>query len=165
MKYKIMSMTEEIARQIAAWKYDGEYAVYNTPPYEVLKEEQYAITNPHFKDNYLCFIDQNNQFVGYINLTPKIDQTIVIGIGLAPHACGRGLGYELLTLGVTIAQERYPNQLLTLYVRDWNRRAIKCYLRAGFKEVKTETIEAHNGEMMPFVFMTYIEANEQQVTN
>jgi TRAP-type C4-dicarboxylate transport system substrate-binding protein len=60
MNYKVTNMCDEYAKQIAQWQYDGEYAEYNTLSYEQMKEKGSGIVNPAKRDNYLCFVDDND---------------------------------------------------------------------------------------------------------
>ena len=50
-------MTEEDKRKICAWKYPGEYAIYNLPSYEEMRERKIGFLNPKTENNYLAFLD------------------------------------------------------------------------------------------------------------
>ena len=38
-------LTEKDKRQICAWQYEGEYAIYNLPPYEEMRAKQIGFMN------------------------------------------------------------------------------------------------------------------------
>ena len=38
MKLTYHTITDDEGREVCGWKYDGEYACYNQPPYEMLKK-------------------------------------------------------------------------------------------------------------------------------
>lgn len=156
MKYNITSMNEDIAKEISNWKYEGEYGIYNTESFEEMKKKQMSLVNPEKSKNYMCFFDSvNNNLIAYINILKKDNEDIFIGIGLKPDFCGKGLGAEILNMGIEEAISRYPNNQIVLQVRSWNQRAIKCYVKSGFCIEKTETILDHNGNETEFVFMKY----------
>ena len=50
-------LTDDDKRHIWAWKYDGEYEIYNLPPYEEMKAQQIGFREPKSEQNYLAFAD------------------------------------------------------------------------------------------------------------
>lgn len=78
--------TEDEKRIICEWKYDGEYAIYNSIPYEKQVETQRGFANP--KNNFYSFCD-GATLVGYINLIEK-DSEVIFGIGVNPAYCNQG---------------------------------------------------------------------------
>ncbi len=155
MDYIIKNMDEYILKEIISWKYEGIYSEYNMHSYEKLKERGSSITKPQNKKNYLCYF-KNEELIAYTNVTKKENGELFLGIGLAPKYCGKGLGNEILMHSIKEAKTIYPGTKITLQVRSWNKRAIRCYQKAGFKYLKTETIKDHNGNQTEFVFMEYI---------
>jgi ribosomal protein S18 acetylase RimI-like enzyme len=148
-------MTEEYAREISYWRYKGEYAVYNTPSYEEMIQKNSGLVNPDKKENYHCFINEDGKLIAYLNLLKRDNNTIFLGIGLAPEFCGKGIGKEILKEGIKIAEVKYRDCSIELQVRSWNKRAVKCYKSAGFVITKTETIKDHDGNDTEFTFMKY----------
>lgn len=120
-------LTEAHKREICSWKYQGEYAVYNLPPFETLKEQQSGFMNPEREKDYIGF-SVNNTLVGYVNLREKPDG-IFVGIGVHPDYCNQGLGRQILRMVADLC----PDHQLFLIVRTWNQRAIECYRHAGFQ--------------------------------
>lgn len=154
MTFKKDCMKEKYLKAIIAWKYDKPYEEYNMEAYEELKKRNAAILNPEKKNNYVCYLDNDN-LMAYTNITKREDGTIFLGIGLAPQYCGKGLGQEILLDSIQEIQKRYADYKILLQVRAWNKRAIKCYLNAGFTITKTEIVKDHNGIDTEFVFMKY----------
>lgn len=154
--YKIVEMNREIGQEITTWRYEGEYEVYNLEEYKVLEEKGSGITKPERWKNYLCFYDeQTNELIAYINIMQKPSGDVFIGIGIKPVYCGKGKGKELLAYGITRAIERYPDNKIALEVRSWNKRAIKCYIKAGFEIVEEVSKVDHYGNMAEFTMMEY----------
>ena len=131
MELTYRSLTEADKRAICAWRYGGDYAIYELPPYETLEQEKREFMDPAAEKHYLGFF-HGDMLVGYVNLRERGDQALV-GVGVAPDLCGRGYGQAILEQVFRLSQERYPGKPLCLEVRVWNRRAIRCYHRAGFR--------------------------------
>ena len=123
-------LTEQDKKEICSWKYDGKYAIYNLPPYEEMKKLEAGFMNPMREKNYRAFLI-DDILIGYINLAEK-ENGIFLGIGVHPDFCGKGYGKKILKDTCQIAEELYPDKLLYLEVRIWNKRAIKCYEQVGF---------------------------------
>lgn len=148
------SMTNEYAKEIQSWVYDGEYAVYNMPSYDEMIAKNYALVNPQKANNFLCY-KINNELVAFVKLNLKENNVVYLGIGLKPNLTGKGLGKKVLMAGIEQTLLRYPNSKLMLEVRSWNKRAVNCYKAVGFKEVETKTITDHFGNIAEFVIMEY----------
>lgn len=125
------NLTDDDKRQICAWKYDGEYEIYNLPSYEEMKAQQIGFMNPTSEQNYLAFAD-GATLVGFVNILEEATE-VFIGIGANPELCNRHYGREMLALAYDISKSRYPDKPLYLEVRTWNTRAVTCYQRAGFQ--------------------------------
>lgn len=123
-------LTEQDKKEICSWKYDGKYAIYNLPSYEEMKKLEAGFMNPLNEKNYRAFFI-DDILIGYINLAEK-ENDIFLGIGVHPDFCGKGYGKKILKDTCQIAEELYPDKLLYLEVRIWNKRAIKCYEQVGF---------------------------------
>lgn len=133
MELTYRPLREADKRAICAWRYGGDCAIYELPPYETLKQEKREFMDPAAEKHYLGFF-HGDMLVGYVNLREREGQTLV-GVGVAPDLCGRGYGQAILEQVFRLSQERYPGKSLCLEVRVWNRRAIRCYHRAGFRIV------------------------------
>ena len=46
------NLSEDAKRQICAWKYGGEYDLYNLPAYEEMQVRQIGFMNPKSEKNY-----------------------------------------------------------------------------------------------------------------
>ena len=125
-------MKEEYAKQIIDWNYEGEYTVYNLPSYEECKNKSYSITRKDKKDNYTVYII-DGEVVFYSNMKLMDNNKIYIGVGLKPKYCGKGLGNYFIEDSINNIKNKYPNSILFLEVRSFNKRAIKAYEKIGFK--------------------------------
>ena len=121
--------TEEEKYRITAWKYDGDYAVYNSTPYAQQKQTGFGFANP--KNHFYSFYD-GADLVGFINLYEEPTE-VFFGIGAAPEHCGKGYGQQMTRIACSICRSLFPGKPMYLEVRAWNRRAVQCYEKAGFR--------------------------------
>ena len=47
------NLSEDAKRQICAWKYGGEYELYNLPAYEEMQVRQIGFMNPKSEKSYI----------------------------------------------------------------------------------------------------------------
>lgn len=144
-------MSAEAAKQICSWKYAPPYNVYDYMNYEEAVKKQSAILRSENENNYLCFWN-NETLVAYTSIILK-DDKVCVGIGIAPQFCGMGLGNVYLNQTVIEIKKKYPLKEIWVQVRSWNKRAIKCYKKCGFKESYKKTINDRFGNYEDFVFM------------
>ena len=114
---------------ICGWKYDGEYAVYNNLPYEEQIKHHRGFGDP--KNNYYSFCE-GTKLIAYINLIEK-EREVFFGIGVAPEYCDQGYGTQICKFARIISKKLYPGKPVYLEVRTWNKRAVRCYEKAGFR--------------------------------
>ena len=122
------AMTEDEKYVIADWRYTGDYALYNTRPYEEDRKKGVGFAHPGFIG--FSFYERD-ALIGFTCLYEE-DREIMIGIGVAPEYCGRGYGREMLETTCGLSETMFPGKPLYLEVRTWNARAVRCYEKAGF---------------------------------
>ena len=155
-EYRIHPMTTEYARKIAAWTYDGAYAVYSFQPDRETIEEL-------MNGDYLYCTGKDDQLAGYFcfGASAKIPATetasypdgfLDIGLGMNPRLCGQGRGAAFLAAGMAYARNAFPPAPLRLTVAAFNKRAICVYRKLGFEISATLT---HRNSRNPFYLMIY----------
>ena len=126
MKFLIVNdMNDNYAKQICAWRYSGEYSIYNLPSFEEAKREKYSICNPQKRREFFCFLDSDNNVVAYSRFVQK-SEGFVMGIGISPKLTGQGLGSKIILQSIEKLKEKFAKANVVLQVRSWNKRAIKC---------------------------------------
>lgn len=151
-------MNDEDKQTICSWSYPNEYEIYNMPSYQTMKENQSFFLNPLNEDHYNAYLN-GDELVGFTNIVEE-DHEVFIGIGVKPDVCGKGYGQEILKLTIQKCKNLYGNKPLYLEVRTWNKRAVNCYLKAGFVIDGDEIIQTtHIGEGR-FYRMIYKHRNE-----
>lgn len=133
--YDVVPFTENDAREVCKWKYEGEYSVYNYPEWDECVKRQIAFTDEAIRKNEYYKVLKSGQMLGYFRLE-KTDQAIELSVGIQPDKCGGGNGDMLINLALAKISELYSGEKIILTVRPFNKRAIRVYEKAGFKVVK-----------------------------
>lgn len=133
MNLRLEILTEDHARKICNWKYEGIYSIYNFPDWDTLKKQRWGITiEEKRKNEFTALIDEGDNLCGYIKFIEN-KNFVLVGLGLKPSSCGQGLGDILMELLKNECKKRYGNKKIALEVRSFNKRAIKCYEKAGYE--------------------------------
>lgn len=133
--FSVEKLTEEKAREICAWRYEGEYSVYNLPEWEECAKLGWSITDGEKRKTEYFAVHTEGQFLGYFHVMNRED-SIELGVGIKPELCGKHYGQQLMHLALGKIEELYPGLPVKLTVRPFNKRAIKCYESVGFKIVE-----------------------------
>ena len=147
----IAPMTPEHAREIAAWAYPGEYALYDFSP-----EEEAELLN----GEYYCALDEGGALVGFFcyGASARIPadgdayarDALDFGLGMRPDLCGLGGGAAFVRAGLAYAREALGVDRFRLAVASFNQRAARAYEKAGFRRVSAVR---HLGTGMEFWMM------------
>jgi ribosomal-protein-alanine N-acetyltransferase len=155
MEFIFKPMSEADAKIIRTWRYEDPYATYSfstddpgglaemldpRSPYYSVRDEQ---------ENIIGFVNFGTSALVWHSEVPSIyidEQTVAIGLGMRPDLTGKGLGQAFVDAGLAFAREHFHPQQFLLLVYSWNARAIRVYERAGFKTVRTITIQNIHGE-------------------
>lgn len=133
--YRVESMNLQQAKEISEWEYPSPYDVYNYPAWNVMEENKWAITLPERRKQEFRIISYAGEIVAYFRLfDPRSDGKYYLGLGLLPKFCGTGKGAAIMEQILAYARKRELEKLY-LEVRNFNKRAIHCYQKAGFVEV------------------------------
>ena len=160
MQIAIGPMTEEAARAVLAWRYEGLYAFYDADPQdlhdglrEMLDGSYYAATDEQGAlVGFFCFGMPAQVPSGHL-YDLYADEALDIGLGMRPDLTGRGLGRGFLTAGLDFARQRFPPATFRLAVAAFNQRAIRLYEKVGFQAVTTFVSPTRNGDAS-FLLMT-----------
>lgn len=144
MNLKPVKFTEELAKEITTWRYEGEYEIYNLPSWDEIVKKQISLCKKEKRENFIGYLNEENNLIGFVNLVDEGD-SVFLGIGVKPEYCGAGIGKQIIKMTLDECSKRYENKPIILEVRSWNKRAIKCYESQGFKIVKTKKQETYAG--------------------
>ncbi len=129
--------TEEEKYEICDWRYEGEYAVYNNPPYEDQLKDNRGFADP--ENCFYSFYD-GDVLEGFINLLEE-EREVFLGIGVAPDCCDKGYGQQMCRMACDLSKQIFAGKPIYLEVRTWNTRAVRCYEKAGFRIVGDPIIQ------------------------
>lgn len=130
MDIRFQHFTEENAKELCTWKYENEYAVYNFPSWNIVKEQKWGIADEQMRNREFYAVYEKNEYIGFVRFM-KNNNYYLVSLGLKPSYCGRGYGKSLMNLIKSSAQKNTMKKL-RLEVRSFNKRAICCYEKSGF---------------------------------
>lgn len=151
--YKVGILTEEMAKEICTWKYEGEYSVYNFSDWEEVVRNGWGLAVKEERENEFIGISKDDELIafGRIHLENGVS---ILGVGLKPVLCGHGYGKDIMKVLIDESKVRYPGARIGLEVRPFNERAIRCYEAAGF-EIKYKHIRSTDTGDAEFYYMEY----------
>lgn len=142
----IRPLSADHAAQLCGWSYEPPYQLYNWPRWEDMIKDGIEFGDPFLREQqYAAVVDQAEELVGFAQFFPLVG-TIRLGMGLRPDLCGQGLGSRLARLLAEEALRRRPDDEVDLEVLSWNVRAVRAYVRAGFRLTDTYTRLVHGTE-------------------
>jgi len=149
MKLTIRPMQQSDAECIAHWHYEGPYAFYDMASDE---DDLAELLDPQRRENaYYAAVDAGGNLVGFYCFSCD-GSTVELGLGLRPDLTGHGLGLSFLEAGLAFARQRFSPKTFRLSVAAFNQRAIKVYLKAGFKPIRRYE-QRTNGGVFDFLEM------------
>jgi diamine N-acetyltransferase len=133
---------DDIDKRLAWMKYpDPLYFHYNPPNFgQKEKEEWYFKTKYDPNMIYLAIDNYRDQLVGFISFY-KIDRSAKsawMGIFFGYEFTDRGYGTDALLTLAKYFFEEIKFEKMFLDVASHNKRAIRCYLKCGFKFIRTK---------------------------
>ncbi|AOT68613.1 GNAT family N-acetyltransferase [Geosporobacter ferrireducens] len=154
-KYVLTTLSENYAKEICNWRYEGDYAVYNFSDWNVVVKNGWDLAVKERRESDFLAILLDNRLIAFGRLTTSEGKAF-IGIGLEPSICGKGIGKDVMKLLIIECKKRFPECIIALEVRSFNKRAIKCYENVGF-EIKDKYINIKNRFVgdTEFVYMEY----------
>ncbi len=146
VQFHFTPVEDEDARAILAWRYEGQYAIYNwedgDDPAEMLdrRSPQYAVKDE--RGELIGFFAYGSAAYVWGSDEPHLyseHNTITIGLGMRPDLTGKGLGLAFTQAGLDFARQQFQPDYFRLYVLTFNERAIRVYERAGFERTGVYT--------------------------
>lgn len=120
-------MTVADTREVAAWRYEGPWAVYD------------GDAMPADQAGYWAVVD-DGQFVGFYCTgaearVPGLDEqpsTVDVGLGMRPDLVGAGNGQMFATAVMTHCRQTYQGDFVRAVVKSWNERSLRLAAAMGF---------------------------------
>jgi ribosomal-protein-alanine N-acetyltransferase len=141
VKLHLEPATPESLAEVATWRYE--------PPYDLYDDDGKPVKNP---ERFYAARDETGALVGSYYFEER-SQGILYGLALRPDLTGRGLGLDFVNEGIRFARQRYGTRRIVLDVAEFNERARKVYERAGFRETGRHVESFGRWGEVPFVDM------------
>ncbi len=125
-------LTENYAKEICDWKYEGDYSVYNFSDWGTVVKNGWDLSLRDKREKEFLSILLNGELIAYGRIIEDRGKTF-IGVGLKPSWCGKGYGKDIMNLLIEECKKRFPDNPIALEVRIFNKRAVKCYQTVGFR--------------------------------
>lgn len=143
MQYRFEPFRWRDARAVAAWRYPGPYAFYNTSIVSLgivaLLQSLLSASGALTYCSVFGEREGRDELVGIFSFTRRA-QSLEVGLGLRPDLTGQGIGLEFMEAGLAYARAHFRPQRFLLRVATFNKRAIRVYERAGFRPGRVYTV-------------------------
>ncbi len=138
MTMRVRDLTPADLDDIAGWRYDDRWAVYDSD----------GPLDPEL--GYWAVVEgssENERLVGFGCLgedarvpgLPEADGVLDVGVGMRPDLVGQGRGPEFATTVLDFARDRGATRLRAV-VQEWNIRSLRLVERLGFVRVGTHDV-------------------------
>lgn len=138
MTMRVRDLTPADLDDIAGWRYDDRWAVYDSD----------GPLDPEL--GYWAVVEgsrENERLVGFGCLgedarvpgLPEADGVLDVGVGMRPDLVGQGRGPEFAATVLDFAHARGATRLRAV-VQDWNLRSLRLVERLGFVRVGTHDV-------------------------
>lgn len=131
-------MTLEEAERVAAWRYDGDWSIYNLGSAQPLIDDlasYYSVVADKTLIGFCC--------IGEAARVPGVAEepaTVDIGMGMDPAQVGQGHGQVFGRVVLSHLSQSHPNRTLRAVVQSWNERSLRLTRRLGFEDTGQLTV-------------------------
>ena len=140
--FTFRKMDTASVREIANWRYEAPYDIYNASPDEI-EEHIEVFMDPQYRyytvwneaDELIAFrcFGEDAQVPGGDYSTPALD----MGGGLRPDLTGKGLGARVMEAAFAFAQLSFAPKAFRATVAAFNTRALRVCEKVGYRPVQT----------------------------
>jgi RimJ/RimL family protein N-acetyltransferase len=149
--FHVRPVDESDAQEIASWKYEEPYTMYNLSP-----DDATSIADPA-NGNFSVRDDEGN-LIAFIAYGPEAqvpggdysEDMLDIGAGIRPDLTGQGLGPEIIGLAIEEGRKRFGPWRYRATIAGFNARAQRAAITAGFRPV---TSFERPSDGLPFVIL------------
>ncbi|AOM84001.1 GNAT family N-acetyltransferase [Salisediminibacterium beveridgei] len=158
--HRVVSMTRELANEIATWEYKEPFTFYNgegdaDTVNELLNGDYRAVLDPvsGICVGFFCFGPSAQVPSGH-DAGVYHQEHLDIGLGLHPDQVGQGNGLAFLQAALHYGRVTCQKTSFRLTVATFNRPAIRVYEKAGFEMISLFYHPVENG-LIEFITMEY----------
>lgn len=130
---RVRPMTVGDAQRVAAWRYSGDWSVYDLRSAQPLIDDlaSYRAVVAGKTLTGFCCIGEAARVPGMTAEPVTID----VGMGMDPAAVGGGNGAAFGQAVLSYLSQSYPGQALRAVVQSWNVRSLRLTRRLGFEDL------------------------------
>lgn len=154
--YFFEPMSEPYARAIVAWRYPGQYNIYNTESDADVEADVRVLLDPRYA--YHAVLDAEGDLVGFCCFgadaqVPGGDYSdlsaLDVGLGLRPDLAGHGRGLGFLEAIMDFARKRYGVTRFRATIAAFNTRSRRVFEKAGY--VETQRFRSRGTQPLEFI--------------
>ena len=129
---RVRPMTVHDAQRVAAWRYSGDWSVYDLRSAQPLIDDlagYRAVVAGETLIGFCC--------IGEAARVPDMTEepaTIDVGMGMDPALVGAGYGAAFGETVLSYLSQSYPGRALRAVVQSWNVRSLRLTRRLGFED-------------------------------
>jgi len=154
IKITLSPLNETSAHEIARWRYNPPYDVYNL---EDVKDTIEYVLEPH--NCFYAVHDAQGELIGFCSFgedgqVPGGDYTqeaLDIGMGIRPDLTGQGRGGEYISSILDFAKLAFSPKRFRVTIARFNRRAQRVWVKNGFHYMHQFTHEASGRDFQIYV--------------
>jgi RimJ/RimL family protein N-acetyltransferase len=155
-QYFFEPMSEPYARAIVAWRYPGQYTIYNMESDADVEADVQVLLDLRYA--YHAVLDAEGDLVGFCCFgadaqVPGGDYSdpsaLDVGLGLRPDLAGQGRGLGFLEAIMDFARERFGATRFRATIADFNVRSRRVFEKAGY--VQTQRFRSMSAQPLEFV--------------
>jgi ribosomal-protein-alanine N-acetyltransferase len=135
---RVRDLTPADLDDIAGWRYDDRWAVYDSDGPLDPELGYWAVVEGSRETERLVGFGCLGEDARVPGL-PEADGVLDVGVGMRPDLVGQGRGPELATTVLDFAHARGATRLRAV-VQDWNIRSLRLVERLGFVRVGTHDV-------------------------
>lgn len=143
MIFKFEPMNQQYVDIIVGWHYEAPYTFYDMD--QDAEDLAEFIDPSNWPNVHYAVQDEKGELVGEFAF--QVDGDVLeIGLGLRPDLTGNGLGLDFVKAGMAFGERKFRPKQFRLLVATFNERAIKVYMKAGFKKDEVFLRKTNGGE-------------------
>ena len=150
MEIHLRNLRLQDLEQMVKWEKNKDplFADYNFPTYSLREQKLWYHSKTRYGKICLAILNENN-VIGYISIRKlnPISKSAEMGIIIRPLYQNMGVGELAISRMLSWFFGEFGYKKMTLYVGKYNKKALYCYDKLGFKPLKELYMSFENEEV------------------